>query len=138
MTVARRILIVDDDRELCELVSELLRGEGFDVDCHFTGAGAADLATSGAYALVILDVMLPERNGFEILRDVRRRSAVPIILLTARGEDVDPDRRARDWRRRREARIRRPIRATTSSLTLWSRSSRRSPAVPRRVTPRRS
>ena len=47
MTVARRILIVDDDRELCELVSELLRGEGFEVDCHFTGAGALRL---GAFA----------------------------------------------------------------------------------------
>jgi two-component system response regulator CpxR len=85
----RTILIVDDDRELCELVGELLRAEGFDVDSHHTGAGAVDLAAGGRYELVILDVMLPEQNGFEILRALRRRSAVPVILLTARGEDVD-------------------------------------------------
>jgi len=87
--MSRTILIVDDDRELCDLVGELLRGEGFEVDAHHSGAGAVDLAASGAYELVILDVMLPEQNGFEILRALRRRSAVPVILLTARGEDVD-------------------------------------------------
>ena len=87
--MARTILIVDDDRELCELVSELLHGEGFDVDAYHSGAGAADLAASGRYELIILDVMLPEQNGFEILRSLRQRSAVPVILLTARGEDVD-------------------------------------------------
>ena len=85
----RTILIIDDDRELCDLVGELLRGEGFEVDAHHTGAGAVDLAASGFYELIILDVMLPEQNGFEILRALRRRSAVPVILLTARGEDVD-------------------------------------------------
>jgi len=87
--MSRTILIVDDDRELCDLVGELLRGEGFEVDAHHSGAGAVDLAASGAYELVILDVMLPEQNGFEILRALRQRSAVPVILLTARGEDVD-------------------------------------------------
>jgi two-component system response regulator CpxR len=87
--VSRSILIIDDDRELCELVSELLRAEGFDVEFHHTGAGASDLAASGRHALVILDVMLPEQNGFEILRALRTRSHVPVILLTARGEDVD-------------------------------------------------
>lgn len=87
--MSRTILIVDDDQELCDLVGELLRGEGFDVDAHHSGAGAVDLAASGRYQLVILDVMLPEQNGFEILRALRRRSAIPVILLTARGEDVD-------------------------------------------------
>jgi two-component system response regulator CpxR len=87
--MSRTILIIDDDRELCDLVGELLRGEGFEVAAHFTGTGAVDLAASGAYELVILDLMLPEQNGFEILRALRRRSAVPVILLTARGEDVD-------------------------------------------------
>jgi two-component system response regulator CpxR len=87
--VSRTILLIDDDRELCELVAELLRGEGFDVEFHHTGTGAVDVAASGRYALVILDVMLPEQNGFEILRGLRQRSSVPVILLTARGEDVD-------------------------------------------------
>ena len=85
----RAILIVDDDRELCELVGELLRAEGFDVEAHHTGEGAVELAAGGRFALVILDVMLPVQNGFEILRALRNRSAVPVILLTARGEDID-------------------------------------------------
>ncbi len=87
--MSRTILIIDDDRELCELVGELLHAEGFDVESHHTGVGAVDLAESGRQALVILDVMLPGQNGFEILRALRVRSAVPVILLTARGEDVD-------------------------------------------------
>ncbi len=87
--MSRTILIVDDDRELCDLVSELLRGEGFEVKAHHSGAGAVELAASGDYELVILDVMLPEQNGFEILRALRRHSPVPVILLTARGDDVD-------------------------------------------------
>ena len=77
----RVILIVDDDRELCELVGELLRAEGFDVEAHHTGEGAVELAAGGRFALVILDVMLPVQNGFEILRALRNRSAVPVILL---------------------------------------------------------
>jgi DNA-binding response OmpR family regulator len=87
--MSRTILIIDDDRELCDLVGELLRSEGFEVEAHHSGAGAVDVAASGRYELVILDVMLPEQNGFEILRELRRRSRVPVILLTARGEDVD-------------------------------------------------
>ena len=87
--MSRSLLIIDDDRELCELVGELLRAEGFEVEAHHSGAGAVEQAASGRYALVILDVMLPEQNGFEILRALRQRSAVPVILLTARGEDVD-------------------------------------------------
>lgn len=84
-----RLLIVDDDRELTGLLGELLRQEGFEVETHSTGRGAASRAVSGDYALVILDVMLPELNGFEILKEIRRTSNVPVILLTARGADVD-------------------------------------------------
>ena len=87
--MSRTILIVDDDRELCDLVGELLRGEGFEVEAHHSGAGAVEQAASGRYALVILDVMLPEQNGFEILRPCDSARPVPVILLTARGEDVD-------------------------------------------------
>jgi len=85
----RSILIIDEDRVLCELLGELLGAEGFEVEFQHTGAGAAELAASGRHALVVLDVMLPEQNGFEILRALRTRSTVPVILLTARGEDVD-------------------------------------------------
>ena len=87
--MSRTILIIDDDRELCDLVGELLRAEGFDVEAHHTARAPSIWRRAAAYALVILDVMLPEQNGFEILRALRKRSAVPVILLTARGEDVD-------------------------------------------------
>ncbi len=78
----RTILIVDDDRELCDLVGELLRGEGFDVEAHHSGAGAVDLAATGGYALVILDVMLPEQNGFEILRALPKPSRFQIPSIS--------------------------------------------------------
>ncbi len=87
--MAPRLLIVDDDRELTGLLSELLPQEGFDVETHNSGAGAAAKAAAGAFSLVTLDVMLPEANGFDILRELRRASRVPVILLTARGDDID-------------------------------------------------
>ncbi len=85
----KKILIIDDDRELCSLLGELLRADGFEVETWNTGGGAAERATSSGPSLVILDVMLPETNGFEILKQIRRTSEVPVILLTARGDDVD-------------------------------------------------
>jgi two-component system response regulator CpxR len=87
--MATRVLIVDDDTELTRLLTELLGQEGFEVDAQPGGADAAARATTGAYALVILDVMLPDISGFEILRQIRRSSNIPVILLTARGDDVD-------------------------------------------------
>jgi two-component system, OmpR family, response regulator CpxR len=87
--VSTRLLIVDDDAELTRLLSELLAQESFSVDVNGGRADAADIASSGDYALVILDVMLPQINGFEVLRQIRQRSQVPVILLTARGDDVD-------------------------------------------------
>lgn len=89
MSMSTRVLIVDDDTELTALLKELLEPEGYAVDAHGSGRGAAERATSGSYGLVILDVMLPELNGFEILRQIRQTSRVPVILLTARGDDVD-------------------------------------------------
>jgi two-component system response regulator CpxR len=87
--MAKRILIIDDDRELCGLIDELLGADGFVVEAYNTGRGAAEYAVASGAALVILDVMLPEVNGFEILRQIRRTSQIPVILLTARGDDVD-------------------------------------------------
>ncbi len=84
-----RILIVDDDVELCDLVREYLSAEEFQVDAAHTGTAGQERALSGDYALVILDVMLPGRSGLDVLREVRQRSRVPVLILTARGEDVD-------------------------------------------------
>ena len=84
-----RILLIDDDTELCELLREYLRPEGFLVDCLHTGEGAAVKAQAFAYSLLILDVMLPGMNGFDVLRRIREHSRVPVIMLTARGDEVD-------------------------------------------------
>jgi two-component system response regulator CpxR len=87
--VATRLFIIDDDQELTGLLRELLRQEGFDVETHAGGPDAAARAISGNYALVILDFILPDVNGFVVLKEIRRTSSVPVILLTARGADVD-------------------------------------------------
>jgi two-component system, OmpR family, response regulator CpxR len=87
--MAKRILIIDDDKELCGLIDELLGADGFVVEAYNTGRGAAERAITSDASLIILDVMLPEVNGFEILRHIRRSSQIPVILLTARGDDVD-------------------------------------------------
>lgn len=84
-----RILIVDDDVELCGLVREYLSAEDFQVDAAHSGPAGQERALSGDYALVILDIMLPGKSGLDVLRDVRQRSRVPVLILTARGEDVD-------------------------------------------------
>jgi DNA-binding response OmpR family regulator len=84
-----RILVVDDDLELCELLTEYLQPEGFDVDAVYDGVQGVDRALSGDYSLLILDVMLPGIRGFEALRQIRAKSALPIIMLTARDEDID-------------------------------------------------
>ena len=85
-----RVLIVDDDRELCELVAELLGTEGFGVEVADGSADGLERALTGSHSLVVLDVMMPGMNGFELLRRLRAEgSSVPVLMLTARGEDVD-------------------------------------------------
>jgi two-component system response regulator CpxR len=84
-----RVLIIDDDIELCGLMSELLKREGFEVECEHEGNRGLDRARSGQFDLLVLDVMLPGIDGFEILKRVRQLSRIPIIMLTARGEDED-------------------------------------------------
>ena len=82
-------MVIDDDVELCSLVSEYLRPEGFQVESAHDGNSGLSRALGGDYALVVLDVMLPRLNGFEVLRKLRDSSRIPVLLLTARGEDVD-------------------------------------------------
>jgi two-component system response regulator CpxR len=84
-----RILIIDDDEELCELVSEYLTVEGFDVEAVHDGETGLKNAVSDNYDLAILDVMLPKMNGFDVLRELRKTSKLPILMLTARGEDME-------------------------------------------------
>ncbi len=83
------VLVIDDDVELCGLVSEYLGGEGFTVECVHEGKRGLEHALRGNHLLVVLDVMLPGMYGFEVLRHLREKSHIPVLLLTARGEDVD-------------------------------------------------
>lgn len=83
------VLIVDDDVELTELVAEYLRPEGFDIEAVHSGDRGLERALNGEHVLVVLDVMLPGMNGLDVLRRLRTHSQVPVIILTARGDDVD-------------------------------------------------
>lgn len=82
-------MIIDDDEDLCELVSEYLNVEGFDVSSVNDGETGLKRALSGDYDMVILDVMLPKMNGFDVLRNLRLESKLPVIMLTARGDDME-------------------------------------------------
>src|SRR5258705_2421652 len=84
-----QILIIDDDVALCELVTEYLEPLGFQIESVHRGDAGAERALAGEHSLVVLDVMLPGLNGFEVLRRIRTESKVPVLMLTARGDDVD-------------------------------------------------
>jgi two-component system, OmpR family, response regulator CpxR len=89
MKAVDSILVIDDDVELCSLIGEYLAPEGFHVECVHDGPRGLERAATGEHLLVVLDVMLPGLNGFEVLRRLRDKSRIPVLLLTARGEDVD-------------------------------------------------
>ncbi|MBM3738720.1 MAG: response regulator transcription factor [Acidobacteria bacterium] len=84
-----RVLIIDDDTELCALLGEFLRREGFEVAAAHDGLQGAGMAVTGAADIVVLDVMLPGADGFKVLKQIREKSRIPVIMLTARGEDID-------------------------------------------------
>ncbi len=87
--VMGKVLIIDDDEELCELVSEYLTVEGFEIESVNDGEAGLKAALSGDYEIAILDVMLPKMNGFDVLRNLRGTSKLPILMLTARGDDME-------------------------------------------------
>ena len=84
-----RILLIDDDIDLCELLCEYLTSEGLTVEFVHEGEEGARRALSGEYALAILDVMLPGMSGFDVLRRIRAGTDLPVLMLTARGDDID-------------------------------------------------
>src|SRR5436853_970006 len=83
------VLVIDDDVGLCELVGEYLEPEGYTVEAIHNGERGIDRALSDEHDLVVLDVMLPGTNGFDVLRRIRAKSRIPVVMLTARGDDVD-------------------------------------------------
>jgi two-component system response regulator CpxR len=84
-----RVLIIDDDIELCALMREFLEREGYRVTLEVEGQRGLELAMGGNFDLVVLDLMLPGIDGFEVLRRLRTKSRVPVLMLTARGNDED-------------------------------------------------
>ena len=89
MKSRERILIIDDDEKLCLLVQEYLGSMGYDVESAYTGTEGLKKAIEGNFHAVILDVMLPEMDGFEVLRQLRTRSHIPVLMLTSRGDETD-------------------------------------------------
>lgn len=83
------VLLIDDDEELGSLLSRFLEKEGFEIHIELDGSSGLARAQSGGFCAVILDVMMPGMNGFDLLRELRRTSNVPVVMLTARGQDVD-------------------------------------------------
>lgn len=88
-TPMQQILVIDDDIELCELVAEYLEPEGYKVEAVHDGLLGVERALSEDHVLAVLDYMLPGVNGFEVLRQIRARSRLPIVMLTARGDDLN-------------------------------------------------
>ncbi len=84
-----RLLVVDDDRELCGLVTRFLEREGFEICWASSGAAGLERAFSETFSLILLDVMMPDTDGFEVLRRIRQRLRTPVLMLTARGDTHD-------------------------------------------------
>jgi two-component system response regulator CpxR len=84
-----KILVIDDDQELCAMLIEFLQPEGFLVETVYEPHQGLTRALTGEHELIILDVMLPGMTGLELLRKLRSSSQIPVLMLTARGEDID-------------------------------------------------
>ena len=83
------LLLIDDDPEVAELLSSYLQSEGFALDSVYTGESGIQAAEKKSYELILLDVMLPDLSGFNVLSALRANSNIPVIMLTGRGEEID-------------------------------------------------
>ena len=89
MSANSTILVVDDDKNICELVRLYLVKEGYEVKCAFSGKQALHIVEDETPSAVILDIMLPEIDGIEVLKQIRQTKKIPVIMLTAKGETID-------------------------------------------------
>ena len=87
--MAQRVLVVDDEKLIVKGIRFSLEQDGMEVDCAYDGEEALDFARQNQYDMVLLDVMLPKMTGFEVCQQIREFSNVPIVMLTAKGEDMD-------------------------------------------------
>ena len=85
----KRVLVVDDERLIVKGIRLSLLQDEMQVDCAYDGEEALELARNNSYDIILLDVMLPKLSGFEVCQQIREFSNVPIIMLTARGDDMD-------------------------------------------------
>ena len=97
-----RVLLVEDERELSRALAKMLAKDGYDVDCVYDGADGLNFASTGMYDIILLDVIMPKLNGFEVLSELRRRKLdTPVIMLTALSDENDKiaglDRGADDY-----------------------------------------
>jgi len=84
-----KLLLIDDDKELVSLLAEFLSLENLDVDCAYDGECGLQMALQGSYDLILLDVMMPRMTGFEMLKLLRQKSEMPVLMLTAKGDEID-------------------------------------------------
>ena len=87
--MSRRVLVVDDEKLIVKGIRFSLEQDGMEVDCADDGEEALTLAKENAYDMILLDIMLPKHDGFEVCQQIREFSDVPIVMLTARGDDMD-------------------------------------------------
>lgn len=87
--MAKRVLVVDDEKLIVKGIRFSLEQDGMEVDCAYDGEEALEKAKSGTYDIILLDVMLPKLTGFEVCQQIREFSNVPVVMLTAKGDDMD-------------------------------------------------
>jgi two-component system, OmpR family, phosphate regulon response regulator OmpR len=87
--MGNRVLIIDDDQKLCRLLMEYLKENGFQAFCLTDGSGVLKAISDKSPDMIILDIMLPGKDGLEVLREIRKDHTLPVIMLTAKGEDTD-------------------------------------------------
>lgn len=87
--MAKKVLVVDDEKLIVKGIRFSLEQDGMEVDCAYDGVEALEKAKSGTYDIILLDVMLPKLTGFEVCQQIREFSNVPVVMLTAKGDDMD-------------------------------------------------
>ena len=87
--MAKKVLVVDDEKLIVKGIRFSLEQDGMEVDCAYDGEEALRLATENTYDMILLDIMLPKMDGFDVCQQIREFSNMPIIMLTAKGEDMD-------------------------------------------------
>ena len=87
--MAKKVLVVDDEKLIVKGIRFSLEQDGMEVDCAYDGEEALNKAKETAYDMILLDIMLPKMNGFEVCQAIREFSDMPIVMLTAKGDDMD-------------------------------------------------